>query len=129
MSVLTSLEAKEVPSACTVYNRLKDLWSYLKSGLSKSSFGVETDRLLAKYPVEQKRKHIKSFQNVFKLSLQKLEEHWDAHPACLYYEAMRIFDPRQMPTLGKDIEDYGAVEALQDPSPELLEEWLIYTLF
>ena len=42
---------------------------------------------------------------------------------------MRIFDPRQLPTLGKDIGDYGAVEALQDPSPELLEEWLIYTLY
>ena len=56
MSVLTSLEAKEVLLACTVYNRLEDLRSYLISGLSKSSFGVETDRLLAKYPAEQKRK-------------------------------------------------------------------------
>ena len=45
MSVLTSLEAKEVPLACTVYNRLEDLRSYLKSGLSKSSFGVQTDCL------------------------------------------------------------------------------------
>ena len=62
MLVLTSLEAQEVPSACTVYNCLEDLRSYLKSGLSKSSFGVETDRLLAKYPAEQKRKHIKSIQ-------------------------------------------------------------------
>ena len=111
MSVLTSLEAKEVPLACTVYNHLEDLRSYLKSGLSKSNFGVETDRLLAKYPAEQ-RENIKSFQNIFKLSLQKLEEHWDAHPACRYYKAMRIFDPHQLPTLGKDIGDYGAVEAL-----------------
>ena len=62
----------------------------------------------------------------FKLSLQKLEEHWDAHPACLHYKAMQMFNP---PALGKYIGDYGAVEALQDPSPKLLEEWLIFTLY
>ena len=75
MAVLTSLEAKEVPLVCTVYNLIEDLWSYLRGGISKSSLGVETDRLLAKYPAKQKRKHIKSFQTVFKLSPQKLEEH------------------------------------------------------
>ena len=57
ISVLTSLEANEVLLACTMYSHLEDLRSYLKSGLSKSSFGVETDRLLAKYPAEQKRNH------------------------------------------------------------------------
>lgn len=37
---------------------------------------------------------------------------------------MWIFDPHQLPALGKDIGDYGAVKALQDPSPEVLEKWL-----
>ena len=54
IAVLTSLEAKEAPLACTVYNLLDDLRSYLKSGVSKFSFGTETDRLLAKYSAEQK---------------------------------------------------------------------------
>ena len=87
MVVFTSLEAKEVLLACTVYNLLEDLWVYLRDGISKSSFGAEMDRLLAKYPSEQKRKHIQSLQNVFKLSFQKLEEHWDAYPAYLYYKS------------------------------------------
>ena len=129
IAVLTSLEAKEAPLACTVYNLLDDLRPYLRSGVSKSSFGTETDRLLAKYSAEQKRKHIKSFQSVFKLSLQKLEVHLDAHPVYMYYKVVRVFDPRQLPTLAKDIGDYCAVKALQDPSPELLEEWLIYTQY
>ena len=90
--------------------------------MSKSSFGTETDRLLAKYSAEQKRKQIKSFQNVFKLSLQKLEVHLDTHPAYMYYKAVRVFDPRQLPTLAKDIGDYCALKALHDPSVELLEE-------
>ena len=42
---------------------------------------------------------------------------------------MRVFDPRQLPTLGNNIEEYGAIKALQDPLPELLEEWLIYTQY
>ena len=107
IAVLTSLEAKE----------------------AKSSFDTETDRLLAKYSAEQKRKQIKSFQNAIKLSLRKLEVHLDAHPAYMYYKAVRVFDPRQLPTLAKDIGDYCALKALQDPSAELLEEWLIYTQY
>ena len=42
---------------------------------------------------------------------------------------MRIFDPHQLPTLEKDIQEYGTIKDLQDPSPALLEEWLIYTQY
>ena len=38
IAILTSLEAKEAPLACTLYNLLEDLRSYLRSGVSKSSF-------------------------------------------------------------------------------------------
>ena len=55
MSVLTSLEAKEVLLACTIYNHLEDLRSYLKSVLSKSNFGIETDRQTA-YQVSSRTK-------------------------------------------------------------------------
>ena len=154
MSVLTSLESKETPLACTVYNLLEDLRTYLKTSSMKTSFGIETDRLLAKLPVQEKRKKIKSFQEVFSLSLRKLESHLDSlqekrkkiksfqevfslslrkleshldsHPVYSYYKAARLFDPRQLPIITHDIGDYCAIKAFENPSPVLLEEFLIY---
>lgn len=131
MAVLTSLEAKEVPLACTVYNLMEDLWSYLRGGISKSSLGVEMDRLLAKYPAEQKRKHIKSFQTVFKLSPQKLEEHWDAHPAYLYYKAKSYADIQPLFFLDEQWGRGGAICPQKKvcmsyvPPPEviILDQW------
>ena len=129
MAVLTSLEAKVLPLACTVYNTLEDLRSYLRAGKTKTSFGEQTDHLLQNLPLEQRRVQIKSFQAVFSLSLQKLEVHIDNLPAYPYYKAVRIFDPRQLTVLSHDISDYSAIPSLQDPTPALLEEWLIYVLY
>ena len=129
MTVLTMLEAKGSPLACTVYNLLEDLRSYLRAGVSRTSFGEETDRLLDKLPNEKKKKQIDSFQDVFGFSLKKLETHLDSHPAYPHYKAVRIFDPRQLPTLNHNIGDYTAIKSLQDPSPELLDEWLIYVQY
>ena len=128
MMVLTSLEAKG-PLACTVYNTLEDLRSYLRAGTIKTSFGEETDRLLEKLPMEKKRAQVKSFQVIFGLSLRKLEGHIDSHPAYPHYKALRVFDPRQLPTLSNDIGDYTAIKSLREPSPALLEEWLIYVQY
>ena len=61
MVVLTAMEEKGSPLACTVYNMLEDLRSYLRAGISKKTFGEQTDRLLSQLSVEEKRKHIKSF--------------------------------------------------------------------
>ena len=59
MTGLTSLEAKETPLACTVYNLLEDLRSYLRAGCTKTTFGTETDCLLAKLSEPERRKQIK----------------------------------------------------------------------
>ena len=96
------------------------------SWFNKRKFGRETDYLLAKLPAEEKRKKIKSFNKVFRLSLQKLEGHLDCHPAYPYYKAAGIFDPRQLPTVSCDISDYLEITAFESPPPALLEEFLIY---
>ena len=126
MVVLTAMEGKGSPLACTVYNMLEDLRSYLRAGISKTTFGEQTDRLLSQLSVEEKRKHIRSFQSVFDVSLQKLERHLDQHPAYGYYKAARVFNPQQLPIVSHDIGDYTAIPGLQEPSPALMEEWLIY---
>ena len=76
---MTLLEVQKTPLACTVYNMLDDLRAYLEVGSPKKSFGIETDLLLAKLPATEKRKMIKSFLEVFRLSLQKLKNHHGGH--------------------------------------------------
>ena len=86
MTGLTSLEAKETPLACTIYNLLEDLRSYLRASCTMTTFGTETDRLLAKLSEPERRKQIKLFQKVFSLSLKKFDGHLDNHPAYAYYK-------------------------------------------
>ena len=81
MNCLTSLEASNTPLACSVFNTLEDLRSYLLAGVSKTRFGEETDRYLSRLGQSEKRKMIKSFQSVFKKSSDKLNGHLDRHPA------------------------------------------------
>ena len=107
MMVLTSLEAKETPLACTVFNLLEDLRAYLRAGCTKTTFGVETDRLLLKLSASERRKQIGFFRKVFGLSIKKLDTHLESHPAYEYYNAVRIFDPRQVPIMGHDIADFS----------------------
>ena len=54
-------------------HNLLDIRSYLKAGISKTSFGEETDRLLEKFSADEKKNHIKFFHTMFRLSLRRLE--------------------------------------------------------
>ena len=112
---------------CSTPSKICD-HTYLQVGATKVSFGEETDRLLAKLV---QRKGIKSFQTVFQLSFIKLNESPEKnHPTYDFYQAVRVFDPRQLPCISHDIDEYGSsVKILQNPSIELMEEWLIYTQF
>lgn len=128
MNVLTALEARDTPLACSVFNMMEDLRSYLLTGTTKEQFGEETDRLLAKLGQTERKKMVKSFHKVFQLSLNKLDLHLRNLPAYDYYKAVRIFHPRQLLSLSHDIDTYGTqIPALVNPSTELMEEWLIYT--
>ena len=127
MNVLTALEEKKTPLASKVFNLLEDLVAYLKAGSKKNLFGTETDRLLTKLAEPGRKKCIKSFQDAFALSVKKIQGHLDKHPAYKFYKAVRVFDPRQLPTVNHDIAQYDIIPGLKNPSPELLEEWLIYT--
>ena len=129
MTVLTTLEIKKAPLACIVYNLLEDLRLYLITSCTKTTFGTETDRLLAKLSEPERMKQIKSFHKVFNLYMKKLEVHLDKHPAYAYYKAIRIFDPRQLLIMGHDITEFEIIPGLKNPSPELLEEWLISTQY
>ena len=130
ITTITSLESKEVPLACTVYNTMEDLRAFLKAGITKTSFGPESDRLLSKLQAPERKRAIAWFQKAFRLSAAKLDMHLDKHPVYAYYKAARVFDPRQLPIVDRDIALYGeAIKMFKDPSAALLEEWLIYTQF
>ena len=129
-TVLTSLEASKTPLACTLYNTMEDLKTYLQAGTTKTSFGPKTDQILEELSVSSKRKAVKCFQEVFQLSFEKLNGHLLRLPAYQYYKSVRIFDPRQLPALDHDIQVYSNfLKQLANPSCELLEEWLIYTRY
>lgn len=129
-TVLTSLERSKTPLACTVYNTMEDLKAHLEAGTSKTSFGPQTDQHLTALPVTERRKAIKSFQEVFNRSLEKLNKHLSGLPAYDYYKCVRIFDPRQLPALDHTIQVYGnSIKQLHNPSSALMEEWLIYTQY
>ena len=129
-TILTCLEQNQIPLACMVYNTLEDLKSYLQAGITKTSVGPQTDRMLDKLSVSAKRKHVQKFHEVFRLSFDKLSGHLTNHPVYQYYGAVRIFYSRQLPTLKHDIQPYGQhIKQLDKPSHELLEEWLIYSRY
>ena len=86
--------------------------------------------MLDKLRSSARGKAVKEFQTVFRLSYKKLAGHLASLLAYHHYQAIRVFDPRQLPTFGHDIGDYGKLlKQLADPSSELLEEWLIYTRY
>lgn len=128
MHSLTALEATHDPLAASVFNTMENLTLYLTAGTTKNEFGAETDRLLATFDLEKRRKMVKTFQAVFQAGLTKLSGHVQNHPALQYYKAARIFDPRQLAMLPtRKITDYGAVHQLNAPTPALLEEWEMYS--
>lgn len=96
---------------------------YLIAGIQKTTFGTETDRLLSKLSETQRKKYVKSFQEVFSI---KLEGHLDKHPAYADHKAVRVFDSRQVAVVEHDIADYQVIPGLWCPSSELHEEWLIF---
>ena len=56
---------------------MKDLRAYLVASSTKTSFGNENDWLLAKLPAEEKRKKIKSFQEVLGYLFKSLKATWN----------------------------------------------------
>ena len=126
---LTSLEATRDPLALTIFDKMADLWSYLNAGTNKTTFGPETDRLLAKLPVDQQQKAVQSFHSVFKRSLATFEGHIESHPAMPKYKAARILDPRRLPVLSHDIADYSALPRLATPTAEMLNDWQVYVRY
>ena len=46
------------------------------------------------------------------MSVKKLQDHLDDHPAYNFYKCVRVFDPRQLTTVGHEISDYESIEAL-----------------
>ena len=56
---LTSLEETKFPLACVVYNMMEDVKQYLHAGISKSTFGLETDCLLSELKTAERESYLK----------------------------------------------------------------------
>ena len=129
ISSLKCLEETPSPLATRVYNVIEDLRLYLTAGTKKTNFGPNTDALLKDLNPHEQKMVAASFNKLFEKSLEKLSKHIDSHPVYALYKALRLFDPRQLPTLSHDIKDYSAISELANPSAALLDEFLIYVHF
>ena len=125
IKAFTSWEETKSPLAWVVY-MMEDAKQYLHAGISKSTFRLETDRLLSELKTAEREKVISNFQDLFSVSFPKLHKYLEAHPVYNFYKVARIFDPRQLPCITPDIDSLAAIKDFQDPSTELLEEFQIY---
>ena len=53
IKALTSSKETKSPLACVLYNMMEDVKQYLHAGISKSTFGLETDRLLSELKIAE----------------------------------------------------------------------------
>ena len=126
IKALTSLEETKSPLAGIVYNMMEDVKQNLHAGISKSTFGFQTDRLLSELKTAERERVISNFQDLFSVSFSKLNKYLEAYPVYNFYKAACIFDPIQLPCITHDIDSFAAIKDLQDPSTELVEEFQIY---
>ncbi|XP_072035551.1 uncharacterized protein [Amphiura filiformis] len=127
MSVLTTMETSRHPIATRVWDLLSDLESTLMNGCAKALFGEETDDLLAQLPRQERNAYMDTFHDVYTAALSKFSKHWDVHPARNIYKAARVFNPRLVNGLSRNLESFAAV-GLQ-VTPESSDEWFAYRLF
>ncbi|XP_072178106.1 uncharacterized protein [Diadema setosum] len=127
VAVLTSLEGTHNPLACTVFNTIEDVCSYLVAGTEKTSFGEATDKLLERKSKGDRDRITKTFRSVFQRAYEKIDKHVQQHPALTFYKAARIFDPRQLGSISLDIGDYQRIPGLSNLEPAVVEEWSMYT--
>ena len=57
------------------------------------------------------------------------EEIRESFQAFNLYKAVRVFNPLQLPSVTHEISEYTTIASLNNPSPELLQEWLMYTQY
>ena len=129
MTCLTHLEEKKTPLACSIYNFMEDLNPILVQEQQKLVLVSKRISVCQNLPQnDERKKTIKFFQQVFDLARKKLVNHLD-HQAFDLYKAVRVFYPRQLPSVIHEISEYTTITSLNNPSPELLQEWLIYTQY
>ena len=128
MTALTTLETTKEPIATRVYDILEDLESILRGGCNKVLFGETTDALLRPLRRADRDEYLESFHNVYICALSKLSKHWDQHPCRSIYKYARVFDPRKVPGLTRNLDAFADVLDI-DVTPAVLEEWYAYRDF
>ena len=59
---------------------MEDVKQYLHAGISKSTFGLETDRLLSEPKTAERERVISNFQDLFSVFFSKLNKYLEARP-------------------------------------------------
>ena len=127
-TLIKHLQEKKEPTSHNLYNYVENLNVYLAEGITSDNVVAEVKSLFGQYKLDEVEadEFIYRFNIAFNVAQQKLQKHLNNSPSIPFFKAVRIIDPRQMPSLPKDISRFSAIHGLNSPSPRLLSEWAIY---
>ena len=126
VSAVKVLQTRTAPLAHKVYGIIEDLKSTLEFGSRSDDvdFGEAVFDTLEMLPSEVRANCVSTFQAVYTRSSAKLVAIWENHPCRKLYGLIRIFDPKQLPTLSVHQPDYGDLKGIREVPGS---EWHQYT--
>ena len=128
ITTLKLLETTKSPIATRIFDLMEDLESVLRNGCTKVVFGTKTDEMLAGLTRAERNDYLDSFHNVYVSALSKMSKHWDQHPARAVYQHARVFDPKKVLGLSRDLDAHAGALGIE-VNADVLDEWYSYRAF
>jgi hypothetical protein len=125
ISLMTLLESQK-PLAPEILNFFDDMEAFLMNGTARTVLGDVVDDILDAVPLLIKINYLDKFHDIFTSAFQKLSKHLDVLPAKAVYKQVRVFDPRQVPAMPRDLSNYTSLISMSDQDVDLSSEWMIY---
>ena len=120
-------EIQDKPVGHCVYNAIIDFNAILEGGTASVHFMPKTDALLNSVDTAVVASSIELFMEAFRLARDKLRKHIDSQTSSLeMFKSIRVFDPRQLSTLSRDITSFSNLHGFSLSKNGILGEWAIY---
>ena len=127
ISMIEFFEIQYKPVGHCVYNAIIDFNAILEGGTASVHFMPKTDALLNSVDTAVVASSIELFMEAFRLARDKLRKHIDSQTSSLeMFKSIRVFDPRQLSTLSRDITSFSNLHGFSLSKNGILGEWAIY---
>ena len=127
MCMIEFFQLQNIPVGHRVYNSILDFHAILEGGTVSVHVMPETDAFLKLSDSIKIESSIQLFMGAYRAARDKLRKQMDAQTASLeMFKSVRVFDPRQLPTLSRDITSFSHLPGLSTSKKRNFEEWAIY---